>query len=111
VRYVPAAALYRAPRSMDQKFIPDDVAQFVIDKIDSVAEAPEIRYHTFGQSSIEFTFALRAREFTDAATLKHEFIKRFHARYARERIALPFPTRTVYLKTDSDAAEKTEAKA
>jgi small-conductance mechanosensitive channel len=73
--------------------------------------APEIRYQAFGQSSIDFTVALRAREFTDSVLIKHEFIKRLHARYARENIALPFPTRTVYLKTDSDAAEKTEAKA
>jgi hypothetical protein len=35
VRYVaalPAAALYRALRSVDQKFIPDDVAQFIAEK-------------------------------------------------------------------------------
>lgn len=73
--------------------------------------APEIRYHAFGQSSVDFTVALRAREFIDAAALKHEFIKRLHARYAREGIAMPFPTRTVYVKTAGDAAEKTEAKA
>ena len=35
---LPAAALYHAPRFMNQKFIPGDVAQFVTDKIDSGAE-------------------------------------------------------------------------
>jgi hypothetical protein len=40
VRYAAALTPPRriASRSMDQKFIPDDVAQFVTDKIDSVAE-------------------------------------------------------------------------
>ncbi|HEY1268447.1 MAG TPA: mechanosensitive ion channel domain-containing protein, partial [Candidatus Binatia bacterium] len=64
--------------------------------------APEIRYQAFGQSSVDFTVALRAREFTDAAVLKHEFIKRLHARYAQEGIAMPYPTRTVYLKKETD---------
>jgi small-conductance mechanosensitive channel len=64
--------------------------------------APEIRCQAFGQSSVDFTVALRAREFTDAAVLKHEFIKRLHARYAQEGIAMPYPTRTVYLKKETD---------
>jgi small-conductance mechanosensitive channel len=63
---------------------------------------PVVRYQGFGPSSIDFIVALRAREFTDAITLKHEFIKRLHARYAREGITLPYPTRTVYVKAEKD---------
>jgi hypothetical protein len=29
--------------------------------------------------------------------VKHEFIKRLHARYGREGIDMPYPTRTLYL--------------
>jgi small-conductance mechanosensitive channel len=72
--------------------------------------APVIRFQAFGQSSIDFIVALRAREFTDAILLKHEFIKRLHARYAKEGITLPYPTRTVYVKTEDDAGESKEAK-
>jgi small-conductance mechanosensitive channel len=56
---------------------------------------PFIRYHTFGDSSVNFTVILRAREFVDQYLIKHEFIKRLHARFNREGITIPFPIRTV----------------
>jgi len=59
---------------------------------------PFIRYHTFGDSSINFTVIMRAKEFTDQFLIKHEFIKRLHERYAAENINIPFPIRTVYLE-------------
>jgi small-conductance mechanosensitive channel len=57
--------------------------------------APFIRYHTFGESSIDFTVILRAREFVDQYLIKHEFVKRLHARFNREGIVIPFPIRTL----------------
>jgi small-conductance mechanosensitive channel len=56
---------------------------------------PFIRYHTFADSSINFTVILRGREYVDQYLLKHEFIKRLHERYRREGITIPFPIRTV----------------
>jgi small-conductance mechanosensitive channel len=56
---------------------------------------PFIRYHTFGDSSIDFTVILRATEFVDQYVIKHEFIKRLHARFNHERIVIPFPIRTI----------------
>jgi small-conductance mechanosensitive channel len=56
---------------------------------------PFIRYHTFGEYSVDFTVILRASEFTDQYVLKHEFVKRLHVRYASEGITIPFPTRTI----------------
>lgn len=58
---------------------------------------PLVRYHTFGESSIDFSVVLRAREFTDQFVLKHEFMKALHARYQKEGIVIPFPMRTVEL--------------
>ncbi|GBD03978.1 Small-conductance mechanosensitive channel [bacterium HR19] len=58
---------------------------------------PFIRYHTFGDFSINFTVILRAREFVDQYLIKHEFIKRLHKRYNEEGIVIPYPIRTVYL--------------
>ncbi|MBI2090944.1 MAG: mechanosensitive ion channel family protein [Deltaproteobacteria bacterium] len=63
---------------------------------------PFIRYHTFNQSSIDFTVILRAKEFVDNFLIKHEFIKRLQARYAEEGIVIPFPIRTVYLRSEPD---------
>jgi small-conductance mechanosensitive channel len=56
---------------------------------------PFIRYHTFGDSSIDFTVILRAREFVDQYLIKHEFVKRLHARFNQEGIVIPFPIRAI----------------
>jgi len=89
-----------------------EVAAEVMQTVDGGvrAFAPVIRYQSFGQSSIDLIVALRAREFTDAILLKHEFIKRLHARYAKEGITLPYPTRTVHLKKALDEGEQKEIK-
>jgi small-conductance mechanosensitive channel len=56
---------------------------------------PFIRYHTFADSSVNFTVILRGAEFVDQYVIKHEFIKRLHARFEREGIVIPFPIRTI----------------
>lgn len=56
---------------------------------------PFIRYHTFDDFSINFTVILRAKEFVDQYVVKHEFIKRLHKRYAKERIVIPYPIRAI----------------
>jgi small-conductance mechanosensitive channel len=67
--------------------IPGGVQQF----------APVIRFHTFGDSGIQFTVVLRAHEFVNQYLLKHEFVKRLLERYRKEGIEIPYPVRTVYL--------------
>jgi small-conductance mechanosensitive channel len=64
---------------------------------------PFIRYHTFNQSSIDFTVILRARTFVDNYLIKHEFIKALQEKYREEGIVIPFPIRTVYMKSETDA--------
>lgn len=59
---------------------------------------PFIRYHTFGDSSIDFSVIMRGKEFTDQYLIKHEFIKRLHERYKKEGIEIPFPVRTIYTR-------------
>jgi small-conductance mechanosensitive channel len=61
---------------------------------------PFIRYKEFGDSSINFSVILRAKEFTDKFLVKHEFVKRLTDRYRQEGIEIPFPIRTVYLKKE-----------
>ncbi len=58
---------------------------------------PFIRYHTFGDSSIDFSVILRVKSFTDRYLVTHEFVKRLQARYAAEGIEIPFPQRVVHL--------------
>lgn len=62
---------------------------------------PFIRYHTFGDFSINFTVILRAKEYVNKYLIIHEFIKRLHKRYQQEGIEIPFPIRTVYMRNES----------
>ncbi|MBI2079257.1 mechanosensitive ion channel family protein [Candidatus Micrarchaeota archaeon] len=57
---------------------------------------PFIRYHTFGDSNINFTIILRAEEFTAGYLIKHEFIKALKRRFDQESIEISFPARNVY---------------
>ena len=59
---------------------------------------PLIRYHTFDDSSINFTVVLRTKEYVGQYLIKHEFIKRLHERYDKEGINIPFPIRTVLME-------------
>lgn len=61
---------------------------------------PFIRYHTFGDSSINFTVIMRAEEFVANYLMKHEFIKRLHARYKKENIVIPYPIRAINLEQE-----------
>lgn len=56
---------------------------------------PLVRFHTFADSSINFTVALRAQEFTAGPLIKSEFIKLLRKRYAQEGIVIPYPIRTL----------------
>ncbi|MCP5104829.1 MAG: mechanosensitive ion channel family protein, partial [bacterium] len=62
--------------------------------------SPFMRYHTFGDSSINFTAYLRCEEFFDKFLVQHEFVKRLKKRYDREGINIPFPIRTVIMKPE-----------
>lgn len=84
-----------------------EVAKEVLREVEGgVAEfEPLIRYHTFGDSSINFSVILRAKEYVNQYLLKHEFIKRLHRRYEEEGIVIPFPIRTVYMANDAAQAQ------
>ncbi len=66
---------------------------------------PFIRYHTFADSSINFTVILRAQEFVDQYLLKHEFVKRLHERYSKEDINIPYPIRALNYEQEMKSTE------
>jgi len=70
------------------KIVPGGVPEF----------SPLVRYHTLGDSSIDFNVILRVRNYTDQFPVKHAFIKKLISRYREEGINIPFPVRTVYMK-------------
>lgn len=82
-----------------------EVAREVLREVEGGVEGfdPFIRFHTFDDSSIDFTVILRAREFVDQYLIKHEFVKRLHRRYRAEGIVIPFPIRTIDWAEGGDA--------
>ncbi len=87
----------------DVERITAEVARQTVQEVEGEIEGfePVVRYHAFGDSGINFTVILRAREFVNQYGLKHEFIKRLHRRYKEEGIEIPYPTRNVYLNRES----------
>jgi len=57
---------------------------------------PFIRYHTFGDSNINFTIILRVEKFVDKYLVTHEFIKALKQRYDKEDIEISWPVRKIY---------------
>jgi small-conductance mechanosensitive channel len=57
---------------------------------------PFIRYHTFGDSNINFSIILRVEEFVARYLVTHEFVKALKAKYDKENIEISWPVRKVY---------------
>ena len=62
-------------------------------------------YHTFDQSSINFTVMLRAKEYFNRFWVKSAFIKALHKRFNQEGIVIPFPITA--LNTSQESSEQT----
>jgi small-conductance mechanosensitive channel len=58
----------------------------------------------FGDSSLDFSLNVQIRQFTDQFTIQSELRKRILERFEREKIEMPFPTRTVQLAAPTLAA-------
>ncbi len=56
---------------------------------------PIFRLAGLGDSAIQINVILRVREWGDQALVRHEFLSRILAAYAREGIEIPFPQRVV----------------
>ena len=52
-------------------------------------------FHTFDNSSINFTVMLRAKEYFNRFFIKSEFIKALHQRFKEENIMIPYPIRAI----------------
>jgi small-conductance mechanosensitive channel len=80
-----------------------EVANDVLESVEGrpPANAPVVRYREFGDSSINFDVLLAASKFRDQFVIRHEYIKKLHARFGSEGIEIPFPIRTVYLRGEA----------
>jgi small-conductance mechanosensitive channel len=56
----------------------------------------------FGASSLDFTVNCQVREFIDQYLIVHELRKRIYQRFQDEKLEIPYPHRTVYLREEKD---------
>ena len=61
---------------------------------------PLVRFHTFGDSSVNFEVRMMVRDFQTQGPIRHEVIKRLHRRFGEEGIEIPFPIRTLVMKKE-----------
>ena len=76
-----------------QSGVPGGVASF----------EPQVRFQKFDDGGIELNAILRVAQFTDQFLVRHEFIKRLHARFAEEGIVIRFPVRELRLAPEERA--------
>lgn len=75
-----------------------DVAKEIQKKVQGAVGdfKPFIRYHTFGDSNIEFSIILRVERPIDKYFVVHEFIKALKKRFDKEGIEISWPVRKIY---------------
>lgn len=56
---------------------------------------PIVFFHTFDNSSINFTVILKGQEFFHQFFLRAAFIKKLHKRFKEENIVIPYPIRAI----------------
>ncbi len=62
---------------------------------------PFIRYHTFGDSNIQFSIILQVEKFVDQYLVTHEFIKELTARYRDAGIEISYPVKITIARSES----------
>ncbi len=66
-------------------------------------------FHTFSDSSINFTVMLRAKEYFNRFFVKSMFIKALHKRYAEEGIVIPYPIRAINTEQEKAVFQASQA--
>lgn len=82
-----------------------ETARAVVSRIEGAAKAfePLVRFHTFGDSSIQFNVIMRYEDYGAQFLAQHELVKALHKRYQQEGIEIPFPIRTVLMRGEARA--------
>ena len=94
---------------------PELVENVLLDEVKKAAgEVPGLRAEPaayvrfapgFGPSSLDLTLNCYVQKFADQFLVQHEMRKRIFARFRQERIEIPFPTRTVYMRAAAEAPQ------
>ncbi len=110
--YMPSKpVMIRIPVSVSYSSDPEHVER-VLQEIanQAIAELPQldptfspvVRFTNMGEFSLDFLLVVRAKTFDDQFSAQHELRKRIFKRLREEKIEIPFPARTVYLKDERE---------
>src|SRR6266851_5643123 len=96
------------PISVSYDSDPDQIERVLLEEVEGAAgtiagllaePAPLVRFIPgFGDSALNFSLICQVAEFVDQFLVQHELRKRIWKRFRAERIEMPYPTRTVYLR-------------
>ena len=96
------------PVSVSYDSDPDHIERVLLEEVKSAAgtlagllaePAPMVRLIPgFGDSALNFSLICQVAEFVDQFVVQHELRKRIWKRFRAEKIEMPYPTRTVYLR-------------
>jgi small-conductance mechanosensitive channel len=99
---IPVSVSYAADPARVEEILRHEMNKAVLE-IPGLAGEGEVRLIPgFGESSLDFTLVCPIREITEQFSVQHELRKRIFKRFKEEGIVIPFPHRTVYLKTEAE---------
>ena len=94
--YINVGVGYESDLDLVEKVSIEEAKQVLSDAEGGVANfEPFVRFHNFGDSSIDLKVFVRVEEYADQFTITSELIKAIHKRYQKESINIPFPIRTI----------------
>jgi small-conductance mechanosensitive channel len=68
----------------------------------SALQEPRVRFHAFGDSSVNMNVYMNVEEYSKQLLIRHRFIIRLHRRFKEEGIVIPYPIRTIELGEGSE---------
>jgi small-conductance mechanosensitive channel len=102
---IPISVSYEADLDLVQRILVDEATRGIGTIPGLLAEpAPFVRFIPgFGQSSLDLTLICHVGEFVDQYLVQHEIRLRILKRFRTDGVAIPFPSRTVYVHGEGAA--------
>jgi small-conductance mechanosensitive channel len=102
---IPISVSYEADVDLVQRILVEEATRGIGQIPGLLAEpAPFVRFIPgFGQSSLDFTLICHVGEFVDQFLVQHELRLGILKRFRDEGVAIPFPSRTVYVRGEESA--------
>lgn len=100
---IPVSVSYEADPEHVEQVLVEEASKAARDVVGLQAEpAPFVRFIPgFGEFSLDFTLICRVASFVDQYLVQHELRKRILRRFRAEGIEIPFPIRTVELRSQN----------